>query len=334
MLRAVLVICAVALLAVIWLWVRSRRGETRGVRSPRVVPAWAGFWGLEAYGAFTEAVELALVERELEAVLRDGVVAVALPDGRPLQLGLQNLAQRCARYPRHRWEEVIADHVDTLLGAEADAEGLDRQDFEAVRSRLKVRLYPAEALAGSDADLVILARPAEGLAAVLVYDLPHTVSSVGTAEVAAWGRDPEALLAVGLENLAAEPAPEREDMELERGVVLRVLSGPSFFVSSHLLRLERFLPSKLPYGALVSVPTRHLLLLHPIRDSRVLLAINALIPRAQRACQQGPGSLRPDLYWWRDGQLLLLPTSVETDRVKFTPPAAFVEHVMEPLAAQ
>lgn len=334
MLRAVLVICVVALLAVIWLWARSRRGGALDARGPKGVPAWAGFWGLEAYRAFTEAVELALVERELEAVHRDGVVAVALPDGRPLQLGLQNLAQRCARLPRHRWAPLIAEHVDRLLGAEGEAGSLDRQDFEAVRSQLKVRLYPAEAVADSDADAVILARPAEGLVAVLVYDLPHTVSSVGAEEAKTWGRDPEELLAVGLENLAAEPPPEREDLELERGVVLRVLSGPSFFVSSHLLRLDGFLPSGLVYGALVSVPTRHLLLLHVIRDSRVLLAINAMIPKAHVAYQQGPGSLVPNLYWWRDGQLVHLPTTVQTDAVKFTPPAAFVKQVMEPMAGQ
>ena len=34
---------------------------------------------------------------------------------------------------------------------------------------------------------MILARPAKGLAAVLVYDLPHTVSSVPAEEAAAMG---------------------------------------------------------------------------------------------------------------------------------------------------
>jgi hypothetical protein len=337
---AALAISAVALLVLLWLWARSRSSSSTGlelgfgkVRVPKGVPPWAGFFKPEQYRAFLDAVELALVDRELEAVGRDGVVAVALPDGRPLQLGLQNLAQQCARLPRQRWATTIGDHVDTLLRAEAETDAFDRTDFEAVKSLLKVRLYPAEGVADSEASAVVLARPAAGLVGVLVYDLPHTVASVPPEEVAAWGRSESELLALGLQNLAAEPAPKREDVEVERGVVLRLVSGPSFFVASHLLCLERLLPQKLEYGALVCVPTRHLLLVHAIRDSRVLMAVNALIPQSYLYHQRGPGSLSPNLYWWHDGQLTHLPTSVERDAVKFTPPPEFVERVMEPMGS-
>ena len=142
------------------------------------------------------------------------------------------------------------------------------------------------------------------------------------------------LLALGLENLAAEPAPDREDVEVERGVVLRLLSGPSFFVASHLLRLDRLLPQKLDYGALVCTPTRHLLMIHTIRDSRVLMAINAIIPQSYLHHQRGPGSLTPNVYWWHHGQLTLLPTTVDPYAVKFTPPPEFVKQVMDPMAAE
>lgn len=337
--EAALAISAVALLALLVLWARSRRQAGVGLgrghgRGPRSVPSWAGALEPEAFVAFSEMVELALVERELEAVQRDGVVAVALPDGRPLQLGLQNLAQQCAHLPRARWAAFVGEHMDALLGAEAEANAIDRADFASVEPLLKVRLYATEALEESDADAVVLARPAAGLAAVLVYDFPHTVSSVPRSDLAAWGRSEEELLALGLQNLAAETPPDREDVEVERGVVLRLLSGPSFFVSSHLLHLQRLLPQKLPYGALVSAPTRHLLLIHTIRDSRVLMAINAMIPQSYLHFQKGPGSLSPNLYWWHDGQLTHLPATVEPDAVKLTPPPEFVEQVMEPMAEE
>jgi len=341
--EATAAISAVALLVLLGLWARSRgRLGPRRTRDagPRAVPGWADFLEPEQLRAFMEVLELALAERELEAVQREGVVAVALPDGRPLQLGLRNLAQRCAHLEPGRWADVVGEHIDTLLGAEAEVDAIDRADFDAVRPLLKVRLYPSEALEQSQADAVILAHPCPGLAAVLVYDLPNTVSSVPQAEAGAWGRSPEELLAVGLKNLAADPAPDRQDVdvdvdvevEVERGVVLRRLSGPSFFVASHLLLLERLLPQKLAYGALVCAPTRHLLLLHTIRDSRVLLAINAMIPEAHECYRRGPGSLTPNLYWWHDGQLTHLPTTVEPGKVKLTPPAVFVERVMEPMA--
>ncbi len=337
---ATLALCAVAVLVLGWLWARSRSQSAVGPllkvrdRSPKGVPAWAAFMEPGEYRAFTEAVELALVDRELEAAGHAGVVAVALPDGPPLQLGLQNLAQQCAQVPRDRWATIIGDHVDTLLRAEVETNAVDRTDFEAVKPLLKVRLYPSEAVEDSDANTVVLARPGEGLVGVLVYDLPNTVASVPREESVVWGRSEPELLALGLENLAAEPPPDREDVEVERGVVLRIFSGPSFFVSSHLLRLERLLPQKLEYGALVCAPTRHLLLVHTIRDSRVLMAINAMIPQSYVHHQRGPGSLSPNVYWWQAGRLIHLPTSVERDAVKFTPPPEFVERVMEPMAAQ
>lgn len=337
MLPAALAISAVALLVLLWLWARTGARSAGGLgrdRGPEAVPAWAGFLEPEEYCAFSDVVELALVEREVEAVQRDGVVAVALPDGRPLQLGLQNLAQQCGHLPRDRWAAFIGEHFDTLLGAGAEAAAVDRMDFEAVKPLLKVRLYPAEAVEDTEADAVVLARPAEGLAAVLVYDLPHTVSSAAREDLAAWGLSEPELLALGLENLAREPPPDREDVEVERGVVLRLFTGASFFVSSHLLRLERLVPRKLEYGALVCAPTRHLLLVHTIRDSRVLMAINAMIPQAYLHYQRGPGSLSPHVYWWHDGRLTHLPTNVDRDAVRFAPPPEFVERVMEPMAAE
>lgn len=335
MLPATLAISAVALLVLVWLWARARpAGGVGRDRGNGVVPAWAGFLEPEEYRAFTDAVDLALVDREVEAVQRDGVAVVALPDGRPLRLGLQNLAQQCGHLPRDRWAAFIGDHFDLVMGAEAEADAIDRTDFEAVKPRVKVRLYPTEAVEDTEADAVVLARPAEGLVAVLVYDLPHAVSSVPPEDLAAWGWSEPDLLTLGLENLGRDTPPDREDVEVERGVVLRLYTGASFFVSSHLLRLERLLPGELKYGALVCAPTRHMLLAHTIRDSRVLMAINAMIPQAHLSYQRGPGSLSPHVYWWHDGRLTHLPTEVDRDVVRFTPPSDFVQRVMEPLAAE
>ncbi|MFH2007884.1 MAG: hypothetical protein ABI333_14975 [bacterium] len=322
---ALIILGALAVIAVYVTWRRRQRART-------AVPEWARFFSQTQYRAFGSAVELALVERDLAATLQGGVVVALLPDGRPVQLGLQNLAQQCARADAQHWQSLIGAHVDAVLGAVAEAEAVDLSDFSQVRPLLRVRLFPTDALEPSDPPTVVARPVAEGLAAVLAYDLPSTVASVSPEALAPWGRTEDELFDLALDNVRKEQPPDKEHAEVERGVVLRSLAGDSFFVASHLLLIDRQLPGELPYGALVSVPTRHLVLYHAIRDARVLVAINALIPQTHRLYQQGPGSLSPNLYWYHKGDYLLLPTRMSDGTVKFTPPQAFVEAVMTPLA--
>jgi hypothetical protein len=50
------------------------------------------------------------------------------------------------------------------------------------------------------------------------------------------------------------------------------------------------------------------LLVHPIADSDVRIAIAGMIPITRRLHTQGPGSVSPHLYWWRSGTLEWIPT--------------------------
>ena len=61
-------------------------------------------------------------------------------------------------------------------------------------------------------------------------------------------------------------------------------------------------------GAIVSMPIRHSVLVHPIDDSTVRPAIAGMIPITRQLFKQGPGSVSPHLYWWRDGALEWIPT--------------------------
>jgi hypothetical protein len=85
-------------------------------------------------------------------------------------------------------------------------------------------------------------------------------------------------------------------------------------------------------GALVAVPNRHTMLYAPIADLTVVDTLQAMAILSQRRHAEGPGSLSPTLYWWRDGHLLALPVEVDDDGVRFFPPNEFVEGCLERLA--
>ncbi|MDY0003252.1 MAG: hypothetical protein RBU30_18270 [Polyangia bacterium] len=301
------------------------------------MPPWAIVLELSEYRAFIEDLEDLLLERELESTRQGGLVLLNGLGDRPLQLGLQTLAQACAARPREEWRALMASHLDSVLalGQAVHGPGPERRDFESVKRLIKVRLYPAAAVDG-DPDLELIAkRVAEDLVAALAYDLPEAVTSVPPEDFARWQMDEDALFALGLENLRGEAlSPER--LEVKDGVSLEVLHGKSFFVASQILRLKSCLMDlgktySDDYGYLLAAPTRNLVLHYCIEDSRALVALQALIPQAFLRYHQGPGSLSPSVYWLHHDRLLLLPATMTIRGMIFRPPVEFLEQVVKPL---
>ena len=305
-------------------------GRLLGRDGAERVPRWARFFSPGDWQAFVSTVEHHLAEQGWDARRREGVVVLRLPDGRPLQVGLQTLAQQCRSAEARDWPVLVAAHFARIVSGGAEAESFDRTDFEQARARLKIRLYPAEAVdADPDLDLVAF-RPAEGLVAALVYDHPHTVASVPATDLEAWGKEPDELFEIARENTRGESL-IRDRIDVAKGVTVQVRHGESLFAAVQLLFLDELLPDPPPWGVLAAVPTRHLLLYHPIRDARVLMAVNAMIPQILLYHRKGPGSLVPNLYWRHEGQFHTLPIGVSGKGVTFRPTLDFIEQVMEPL---
>jgi hypothetical protein len=65
-------------------------------------------------------------------------------------------------------------------------------------------------------------------------------------------------------------------------------------------------------------------LFQPIVDASIVNAVGLLLRLADAQCRQGPGSISPNLYWWKDGHLTLLPSKREGGQFQFIPPSEFV----------
>ncbi len=294
------------------------------------VPEWASFFSAAEYRAFVAAVEAELGRRGLGYETGDGTIVIQGQEG---AFGLQNLAQVCHGTPRKAWAGRVSDHFDSIFRSAEETREMDRkaETLEGVRSQLKVRLYPPDSLDEIGADRLVHRRPAEGLVETLVYDMPGSVRSVPREHVEKWGCPVADLFEAGVENLKAEGRPESKSIELPEGGSVRALIGDSFFVASHALFLEDYLEPVPEHGAVVSVPHRHAVLYHPIEDLRVVHAINAMIRVTFGMYREGPGSISPHLYWWREGRFVLLPSKVTAQSVTFSPPEAFVSGVLNRL---
>jgi hypothetical protein len=149
------------------------------------------------------------------------------------------------------------------------------------------------------------------------------VASVPAETATDWAPIDE-LFDIGTRNLAAEPVPERQVLDAAEGAAILVFAGDSLFVASRVVTLADLVDLNGARGAVVALPHRHTLLVHPVRDRAVVGALQTMIPLADRLYREGPGSLTPQLYWWHDNALTHLPATVDGRNVSFYPPDAFV----------
>jgi len=138
--------------------------------------------------------------------------------------------------------------------------------------------------------------------------------------------------------LAAEQHTANEPFEVvnnpgPQGTTLTFLLGDNLYVSSHALWLDRHLKLDADRGALVGIPTRHLVAACPIDDLRITHVVPAMLNSNRRIFNDGPGSISPELYWWQRGTFVHIPTSERDGRLAVTPPDAFVE-LLNSLAAK
>lgn len=298
-------------------------------------PEWASFMDGAEFKAFGEALtkELNQLGFKHKVDLEAGMAEVQIADNDPHRLGLMNLAQMCNANDRKHWPGIIDQHLNNLISTRAERESTLEQlatSFEAARPYLKVRLYPDEL--GDMVESMVHYRPAEGLIALLMYDLPDSVASVSKSHAEAWGKSYEELFRIGLEHVRDEPGMDADSFEAEKGIAFQLLGGESHFVASRALLIDEYLTEPAPHGVLVALPHRHVALYHPIRDLSVVKAISSLIAVSHGMYSKGPGSITPNIYWYRNGEYVLLPSKVEGGNIEFFPPERFVNECLNQLS--
>ncbi|THA62089.1 hypothetical protein E6P78_23785 [Streptomyces sp. A0958] len=196
------------------------------------------------------------------------------------------------------------------------------------------RLLPTAALTPEIAGAMRYARVvADGLVFAYAVDTPTSVRIVTDPDVARVGL--EELGEAAYANLMRVPV-EHEEITVEGRAPLHSVYGDSHFVASKALFLSelshqvtgRPLPDA---GALVVVPTRHLLAFHPITDGTVADAVNDLAAYALGAYEDGPGELSPRLYWWHRGGLTALTAIDEETRTFSVQPSPELLDLMKGL---
>jgi hypothetical protein len=303
-------------------------------------PPWAAFMSAADFARFVEVVEAecAGAGRSCRVDRAAGIAYVDYGLGEePSACGLQNVAQLCGRNLAKQWPEIVKDHFTRLSQIVSEAEKLETlgDEFEEIRPLLKVRLYPPD----YPVDKCVYERPAEDLVACLVFDLPESVVAVAPEVAAKWPVPREELFRIGMANVRGEEGIQRQEHDVGDGCRIHSLTGDSFFVASQALIIEDFLPNPIPeMGALIAIPHRHMVIFHPILDATCVTALNRMLPMAKGIFDEGPGSVSPSVYWWReaawwhDGQFTRFPVTYSGRKMNVEIPPEFAAKVLDRLA--
>jgi hypothetical protein len=239
--------------------------------------------------------ESAVAERGLP-MRYDGAAAL-VPiegDGDPAKdqmfAGLANLARTVAGLPRQRWRSAVAAHFDQMI-----TEGGPPMIPDDLEGELYLRLVRASTIDPSWAERVpefvpgVLTAPASyaGRAVAMHFD----IDGLGVP----W----EEAVRIGLANLRRL----KDEVEYVRGqdAEVAMLTG-GMFTASRALVLDTVLRESLrvenpPFGCLVAMPARDMLLVHVLRDQTVVSAFDMLVRIATCFFADSPGPVSPHVYY-------------------------------------
>jgi hypothetical protein len=296
---------------------------------------WAGLISQSQFEKLISLVEADLRARKLTATISpDGSLKIQQEPYDAGSFGLDNLVQKCRLAAEDKWAGIVHEHFDGLIA--------DVQEDVRLRERLRkadnalpllaVRLYGEDAVPAEAKKDLVWRTDLAGTITVLVLDLPTSLRSVTRDQADGWRLKDADLFDRALKNAKQNvPASEVEDA-LPGGGRLIAIVGDNLLVSSHALLLAEHPKAVGKAGALVGVPTRHIVLCHPINDASAQSAMEALVPTIRSLHREGPGSTSEQLYWYHDGRFTPIPGTVDARGVTVNPPEE-LKRALEGLAA-
>jgi hypothetical protein len=277
---------------------------------------------------FRSLMREAFAERGLEVQIHPDHAV----DGAGRSFGFWNAGATCHGERRSRWPGTVRDHVRRVL-ADLDApdpfDGLTPDD---ARRTAYARLYSASFLPSLEPyphrDF------APGLVEMLALDLPETVT-VFQHEAAAAAGGWERVRAAGVENLRRLPVEALETLPGDGGGSFTVLLGESVYTGSRALLMPGLAADVAQetvgdHGWLLSVPNRHQVAWHVVRDKSVVGALNGMARFTVMGYEDAAGSLSPHVYWWNGSEYEQL-TEIHDGGIVIQPTERFLE-VLEELA--
>ncbi|HUB09201.1 MAG TPA: hypothetical protein VMB50_19500 [Myxococcales bacterium] len=292
-------------------------GMLSGLFGKRGRLAWASFLSESEYQTFTALTQKALAAHSATPDFDGGTAKVRI-DGKVRSVGLSDLARKCHVSNPQGWSGLIAEHFDRLVNQRGKSLVAELgTSFDKAKGYLKAQLVPDDFVRPDWVEGENFKSLKGGVNVALVYDLPESVTSVPMAHVRTWKLPLSELLEAAVANVKkGEPAlvPKRLDL---KSTFVFTLEGKSFFVCSHALWLQEYAEARSPNGVLFTVPSRHVIQFHPMKDSKASEALKVLALTARKLSSQLPGPISTHVFWSRGDEIVPIPFAIDAQGVPF-----------------
>ena len=253
-------------------------------------------------------------------------------------IDLAPVRERMREKPKADWPELIEQYVSTLRDGAADgARAADDSLWRRIREPLRARILPADS-ADATLDGALRRVVADGLLEAVVTEAPpgwpgiaQNGAAIGgelvsVGEALGWGVAEHVVFDAARANVRRDTRMEAERFTLD-GTELVALFSPSHYAATHVLWLAEHLAGLPGYveanGALVVLPHRHLIAVHPIESAAVVAAAGTMLRFAARQFETCPGPISDQLYWWQGGKLSRLPSDSVGETLQLFPSDRF-----------
>ena len=280
------------------------------------------------YDHFIKLVKSDLTSRGIEVIGEKNGYLTAKVDGNEQNYGLLNLAQKCKLIAQSKWQSVIKEHFDAFANIKGDEAEIQKNitDFTKMKDIIAVQLYSDDYLnaMGEFKKEVITRSNIPNINSTLVLDLPTSIRTIKKSEVQAWDKTEDELFATALTNTFNKINPHIFEQQVSGGKVT-IINSDSFLTAVLVLNLKKFNQCLGTYGSLVAIPTQGVIICYPIHDQRVVEVIPSFISLITQLHSEGPASLSPNLYWYRNDTFINLPYKIENGKLNFAPPQNFFD---------
>ncbi|MBX2870797.1 MAG: hypothetical protein KTR30_01820 [Saprospiraceae bacterium] len=258
--------------------------------------------------------------------IAEGQLAVH-DDEEQMDISLDNLVKRLSSQLEGGWKQDIYTYFDQLL-EHTNTEELFR-NFELAKEYLTLRLYGDQIDTHSEQDALIFRQDLEGTYSVLSLDLPSKFQVILESETENWPADEKTLFQIALQNA------NRQEVETAHGYweeteIVAVISNE--YAAIKMLDLEQnFSDSVGEHGALVAVPTKGTVFIHPIRtlSSNLHEALNLIVKQANLIYESDPGPITRNLYWYHQGQFHAFPLKMKEEGLSYQLPNELQDYLKD-----
>jgi len=291
------------------------------------VPAWASFFTIKEYNTFIFSVEEFLKRNQIKYSIGEGIIDFGKDNPIGFEsMGLSNVAQGCKNHELSDYEGIVSGHFEAMLRNKAFETELHDiiDDFEHVKQYLAIRIYDNHYISHVGRENVIGYEVADDLFAMLVLDLPESITNVQLKHSEKWNKSNEELIALGKANIQANyqfPIFKQEIDNIDFYVVIT----DHFFSPNIYFELDKHPELIGLHGSIISFPHRHTTLIYPIDNLNVVNVIHHMVTMTYGMNMEGPGSISNKIYWSRNNSLSEITYNFEHDKMVITPSKELVD---------